>query len=76
MGPSLDGSLLWHATQLARNTALPLSRSETFADGASDCFEQAPMISAEANVSRSFCEGFIGRFELKSQPIAVDLILF
>lgn len=59
IGPSLDGSLLWQATQLATNTALPLCQSESLSEGVSDCFEQAVMISAEVNVNRSFREVFI-----------------
>ncbi len=31
IGPSLDGSLLWQATQLATKTALPRSQSGFFA---------------------------------------------
>jgi hypothetical protein len=43
MGPSFDGSLLWHATQLARKTALPLFQSGfwALAGDFSDSFEQA-----------------------------------
>ena len=47
MGPSLDGSLLWQATQLATNTALPLSQSAFFADfeDSSESLEQATTVN-------------------------------
>jgi hypothetical protein len=36
----LDGSLLWQATQFAKNTALPLCQSGSFADESFESFEQ------------------------------------
>jgi len=41
IGPSFDGSLLWQATQFAKYTALPLSKSGSFACAALlESFEQ------------------------------------
>ncbi len=71
IGPSLDGSLLWQATQLATNTALPLCQSGDFPDCVSDDFEQAPTINIELKANTSFSEGFIEQFASSSPKMAI-----
>jgi hypothetical protein len=52
-GPSLEGSLLWQATQLATKTALPLFLSP-FLPEFGESFEHAPRASPQTTAKRHF----------------------
>jgi len=58
IGPSLDGSLLWQATQFATYTALPLCQSAPF-DESSDSLEHAATVKPARIASQ--VRSFIGQ---------------